>query len=340
MNDKEMARLLESATQNSTVFQAFEKSIAILKDVEDAYVSVSGGADSDIVVDMCSRISDNLIYVWFDTGMEYQATKNHLKYLEEKYGIKIQRIKAKEPVPLAVRHYGYPFLSKLVSIYTGRLQKHGYMFDDRPYEELAKEYPNCISALRWWCNEWGEKSSFNIKRWKYLKEFMIESPPDFPISDGCCFGAKKSTAHDFAVEWQMKLNIQGVRKAEGGKRTAIQSCFTEGNGKNGISTFRPIFWFKDDDKAFYEKTYDVRNSECYWHYGLKRTGCVGCPFGRNWQFELEVVKNYEPKLYKLCNAVFGKSYDYTLRYFAYRKKKEEEAKGGYHQYNLFEKEGD
>lgn len=340
MNDKEIARLLESATQNSTVFQALEKSIAILGNEDRASVSVSGGSDSDIIVDMCSRVNDNLHYVWFDTGMEYQATKNHLDYLEERYGIKIERVRAKEPVPLAVRHYGLPFLSKLVSTYTGRLQKHNFLFEDKPFEELLAEYPKCKSALKWWCNLWGDKSSFNISRWKYLKEFMIENPPNFPISDGCCWGAKKSTAHEWEKENRMEINIQGVRKAEGGGRTAIKSCFTEKNGEYATSTFRPIFWFKEADKAFYENTYDIRHSECYWRYGLKRTGCVGCPFGRNWQFELEVVKNYEPKLYKLCNVVFGQSYDYTLRYLEYRKKKEEEAKGGYHQYNLFEKEGD
>lgn len=41
-----------------------------------AIASVSGGADSDIVVDMLSR-SDHrceLMYVFFNTGIEYKAT--------------------------------------------------------------------------------------------------------------------------------------------------------------------------------------------------------------------------------------------------------------------------
>ena len=28
-------------------------------------------------------------YIWCDTGLEYQATKDHLKYLEDKYKIEI-----------------------------------------------------------------------------------------------------------------------------------------------------------------------------------------------------------------------------------------------------------
>ena len=36
---------------------------------------------------------DNKItYVWFDTGIEYQKTKEHLLYLEEKYNITIHEL--------------------------------------------------------------------------------------------------------------------------------------------------------------------------------------------------------------------------------------------------------
>lgn len=329
--------LLEDVFENSTVFQCFEKSIAVLDRSDSAVVSVSGGSDSDIIIDVCSKIRGDLRYTWFDTGMEYQATKDHLKYLEQRYGIKIERVRAKMPVPKSVAFYGYPFLAKQVSEYIGRLQNHGFDWKDAPYQELLQKYPKCKSAIAWWCNEWGDKSSFNINRWKYLKEFLIENPPTFHISAGCCKGAKKDTSHDWVKSNNVKLIVTGERKAEGGARVGTSSCFTENESSNH-ATFRPIFWFKDEDKEFYEKKFDIRHSECYWRYGLRRTGCVGCPFGRNWQFELEVVKAYEPKLYKLCTNVFGKSYEYTLQYRAFRQRKEEE-ETGFHQYSLFEKEG-
>lgn len=62
---------------------------------------------------MVSKIRPDSRYVWFNTGMEYKATKEHLEYIENRYGIKIERIRAKFPVPLAVRKFGYPFLSKI-----------------------------------------------------------------------------------------------------------------------------------------------------------------------------------------------------------------------------------
>lgn len=200
-------------------------------------VSVSGGADSDIVLDLVERIGyplSEVHYAFFDTGLEFAATKRHLEYLEQKYGITIERYRAKIPVPLGVKKYGVPFLSKKISNNIQRLQKHGFKWEDKPFEELYAKYPRCKSALRWWCNQWGEKSKLNISNRKWLKEFMIANPPDFPISSGCCDGAKKGTAKMVEKIINPDLSIQGVRKAEGGIRsTAYKSCFDEICGEAG-----------------------------------------------------------------------------------------------------------
>ena len=110
------------------MFDACEKAIVVLGDdrAREVCVSVSGGADSDIIVDMVSKIRPDSRYVWFNTGMEYKATKEHLEYIENRYGIKIERIRAKFPVPLAVRKFGYPFLSKDISEHISRLQIHNF----------------------------------------------------------------------------------------------------------------------------------------------------------------------------------------------------------------------
>ena len=89
-------------------------------------VSVSGGSDSDIMIDMFTKCDDNkkVKYVFFDTGLEYQATKDHLDYLEDKYNIRIDREKAIKSVPLSCKQYGQPFLSKFASEMINRLQSH------------------------------------------------------------------------------------------------------------------------------------------------------------------------------------------------------------------------
>lgn len=255
-----------------------------------------------------------LKYVFFDTGMEFEATKRHLDFLEKKYGIEIQREKAKIPVPVGCKKYGVPFLSKQVSEWIGRLQKHNFQWENESFERLLEKYPKCKAALRWWCNEWGENSMLNISKQKWLKEFLMENPPDFIISSGCCSGAKKKTANMIATKYKPDLDVQGTRKSEGGARaTAYKSCFDE--AYNGCcDRYRPIFWFKKSDKEEYEKAFGVTHSDCYTKYGLKRTGCACCPFGSNFEYELSMAQRYEPKLYKAAMSVFGKSYEYSRKY--------------------------
>ena len=70
---------------------------------------------------------DNKVdYVWFDTGLEYQATKDHLKYLENKYGIEIKVHRAIKPIPTTCRTLGQPFVSKNTAEMIDRLQRHNF----------------------------------------------------------------------------------------------------------------------------------------------------------------------------------------------------------------------
>lgn len=45
--------------------------------------------------------------MWFDTGLEYEATKRHIKELELKYGIEIEPYKADVPIPISCNRYGF-----------------------------------------------------------------------------------------------------------------------------------------------------------------------------------------------------------------------------------------
>lgn len=257
-------------------------------------------------------------YVWFDTGLEYQATKDHIKYLEDEYSITIEKCKPKKSIPIAVRDYGVPFLNKRASEYISRLQLHGFKWENETFDNLIKKYPKCKVALRWWCNNFGENSTFNIERNKYLKEFMIQNPPTFKISNKCCQYAKKDPIHIFVKENNIDMCCTGVRKSEGGLRaTSYKNCFSSYLDK--ADEYRPIFWYINADKKYYEQCFSVIHSDCYIKYGLRRTGCAGCPYGLNFEKELEIVQKYEPKLYKACMNIFGESYEYTRKYKEFQK---------------------
>lgn len=291
--------------------------------------SISGGSDSDILLDLCQKFDEanKITYAFFDTGLEFQATKEHLIFLEQKYGIQIERVKSRKTVPVCCMLYGQPFVSKQVSEWIERLQKYNFRWEDKPFEVLYEEYPKCKAALRWWCNDFprlvsGKESSFNIAYNHLLKEFMINNPPTFKISNKCCYYAKKMIVSRFKEKGKFDLNMYGVRKAEGGaRRTAYKSCFSSNEG--ACDEYRPIFWYVGDTKKVYEQHYGIEHSRCYSEYGLKRTGCAGCPFGRNFEEELSIMQANEPKIFKAVNNIFKDTYEYTRAYRKFVKERKE-----------------
>lgn len=317
--------------KNLTLFDSFVKTAPKIETKERIVCFVSGGADSDMVVDIFAKLDTDgkVRYVFFDTGIEYEATKKHLAYLESKYGIEIEKIKAVVPVPLGCRKYGVPFLSKYVSEMIERLQRHGFKWEDKPFEQLYEQYPKCKSALKWWCNkhEGGAKSMLNIARARGLKEYIIAFPPKFRISGKCCKGAKKDNAKKCLADYKADLAVLGLRKSEGGVRSvAYKSCFTPAKDCEEWDNYRPIFWYTDKDKQEYEEIFGVTHSDCYSKYGLKRTGCAGCPFGKSFETELEIIREHEPKLYGAVNKIFGESYEYTRNYLRFREDLKNESK--------------
>lgn len=326
--------LLGDAPKNLTIQDALGKCYQQIKNHDRLVVAVSGGWDSDDMTDLVIRCGgkDKSTFVFFNTGLEYDSTKRQIRHLEEKYGIEIQMLPPIKPIPVCVREYGVPFWSKLVSEYIYRLQRHDFQWEDEPFEVLLEKYPRCKAALRWWCNAWpvkdnGLSSNFNIAYTPWLKEFMIENPPDFKISAKCCTYAKKEPVKKYMEAGDFDLNCTGVRQAEGGARaTAYKTCYTQAMA--GPDQYRPLFWFTDADKAEYDQHYGVTHSDCYKVWGMDRTGCAGCPFGKNFEKELELAEIYEPKFHKAMLKVFGESYEYTRRFLEFREQMKNETKGG------------
>lgn len=313
------------------------KTLDNVRDHEKIMCAVSGGYDSDIVLDLLVRCGakEKTTFVFNDTGLEHEATKKHLSYLEQQYGISIKWLKPKKAIPTCCREYGVPFWSKYVSSMIYRLQKHRFQWEDEPLDVLLKQYPNCRSALRWWTNDFrtesGQISRFNIEYVSYLKEFLIWYKPEIKISSLCCEYAKKVPAHNELKNGGYDLNCTGIRKSEGGQRSTVyKSCFDL--VEFGADNFRPLFYWADSDKDLYREFFRLKRSDCYEVWGMDRTGCAGCPFGKEFEKELSLVEKYEPPKRKLMEAVFGDSYKLTREFLNFRKIE----KGGGVQMNLFD----
>ena len=153
-----------------------------------------------------------------------------------------------------------------------------------------------------------------------MKEFILENPPQFKISNQCCNYAKKKPAAKHLASMDADLNCVGVRKAEKGIRsTRYANCYTQND--DGTDQYRPLFWYSDSDKKVYKDHYNIQHSDCYEVWGMTRTGCAGCPYGKEFEDELKLAEKYEPKFHKAMLNVFGESYEYTRKYLEFRAKK-------------------
>ena len=329
MNDADFLKRLDgNIPKSNNIFKYLMVTRNKLREHRRIAVSVSGGSDSDQIIDLIELVKPEdcgiIRYTFFDTGLEYEATHRHLNYLEQKYGITIERIRPKKTIPVACREYGIPFISKDVSSALSRLQRHGFDWQDTSENATTEKYGRCKSALDWYfCrrkpSQSGKNSLFQISRYKLLKEYLMANPLDFNVSEKCCIYAKKNVSKDFDKDFKPDLRIVGLRQAEGGRRVgSVQNCFTPSND-NDIAVYRPLWFWSDTDKELYKEWRDIRYSDCYEVWGFSRTGCCGCPCNSKVLQELEIARQYEPNKVKAAYAVFGKSYEYREAYIRFKK---------------------
>ena len=330
-------------------FQAIQSIVARrLREHPKAICSYSGGSDSDIMIDLIERTRKifNLPpvkYVFFNTGLEMKATKDHVKATAEKYSVEIEEVRPKVNIVRATREHGIPFVSKIMSAGLEGWQKKGIPLsiaeeydkaDDKAAKrkELKERYPGCESTINFLCccNAAGEPRpniQLVINSSKYMRDFISEYPPDFQVSAKCCDYCKKQIAHKIQNGYDMI--ITGERRDEGGMRSVPRKentslCFTETS--SGQFRLRPLFYVSDADKAWYKEYYGIRYSDAYEVYGLTRTGCCGCPISYKAVDDLEKIRPFEPNVVKAAWNIFGKSYLYRQQYVAYKKKRMEAAK--------------
>ena len=72
------------ADKSINIINALAKTYNILCCYTSPVCSISGGSDSDIMLDMVHKLDESkkVHYVWLNTGLEYEAAKRHLKELE------------------------------------------------------------------------------------------------------------------------------------------------------------------------------------------------------------------------------------------------------------------
>ena len=322
-------------------FQAIQSIVfRRLREHPNAICSYSGGSDSDIMIDLIERTRaiynlPPIKYVFFNTGLEMKATKDHVKAIAGKYGVEIIEERPKVNIVTAVREHGVPFVSKIMSAGLEGWQKKNIPLsiadeydqaEDKAAkrQELRERYPKCESTINFLCccNSAGEPRpniQLVINSSKYMRDFIGEYPPDFQISAKCCDYCKKQIAH--RVQKGYEMVITGERRDEGGMRSVPRKdntalCF--GETSSGQFRLRPLYYVSDADKAWYKEYYRITYSDAYEVYGLTRTGCCGCPISYKAVDDLEKIRPHEPNVVKAAWNIFGKSYEYRAKYNQYK----------------------
>lgn len=332
-------------------FQTIQSIIAKrLTEHPKAICSYSGGSDSDIMLDLIERTRKLFVlppikYIFFNTGLEMQAIKDHVKATAEKYGVEIETVRPKIGIVQAARTYGIPFMSKITSKRLEAWQKNKIPLSiAEEYEnaedkkskikEFINHYPKCQTLICYLCSCDKEgnpcrNTQLGIKGSKYLLDFLNINPPRFKISAKCCEYCKKQVAHE--VQKGADMIITGERAAEGGVRAInynniYQTNLCFGETSSGQYRLRPLYYVSDKDKAWYKDCYKIRYSDAYEVYGLTRTGCCGCPISYKAVADLELIRPYEPMVVKAAWNIFGESYKYRQKYNEYKAERNTRAK--------------
>ncbi len=219
------------------------------------YLSYSGGKDSHFlywfIKDYLKR--DDIKIVGINTYMEHhEILKRIIKNSDIVLIPKMKPFEIKEK-------YGSPCFSKIQDDFIDRYQKGS----------RSKSLMERIESRKFIGNDGKiHSSSFSLN--KKARELLL-SGKLHRVSPKCCYYLKKKTIHDFEKESGLKP-ILGIRSDEGALRKAqYKSCFTK-DGK-----FTPIHDLSDEllDEIYIK--YNIELPKVYKY--IKRTGCMGCPYG-------------------------------------------------------------
>lgn len=261
------------------------------------YVSFSGGKDSTVVlaiIKMCEEIytipKGGIKAVFCDTGIELGATRDFVRECKNNgWYSNIEIIRPSKSFKWVLDNCGKPIKSKLKSEFIDRYQRSDNQ-NAFSYLVLAKN-PN--NGKQYAKSKIADKDLHIIS-----KKFEIHA------SSKCCDFLKKKPFADWQKENGIKGYITGIRSGEGGVRELNAIKRVENGGKLCTMTKgdyivkMPIIDWTDNDIEEFIKQYNMPLSKAYTEYGMKRTGCMGCPYSRTIAQDLEVLWDHEPQRYK------------------------------------------
>ena len=243
-------------------------------DPDEYYLSYSGGKDSHFLLWFIREYmgETRIPIVGVNTSFEIPEIRDRiLKNSDIVLYPELHRQEIKE-------NYGIPCFSKQQDEYICRYQN-------------GSRSENTMRAIN------GENTLFNLN--KTARELLL-SGKLHKVSNKCCKYNKERPMMQYGKETGRKAII-GTRQSESKTRKAkYNKCLT------ASGNFTPLYDFSDELMDGLYKEYNIEIPKCYTY--LSRTGCGGCPYGRNTGIETELAML--PRLQRIQTIKFFKeSYD-------------------------------
>jgi 3'-phosphoadenosine 5'-phosphosulfate sulfotransferase (PAPS reductase)/FAD synthetase len=275
------------------------------------YVSFSGGKDSTVLLHLVREMFPDVEAVFVNTGLEYPEIQQFVKSFDN-----VTILRPKMRFDEVIKNYGYPIISKEVSI-TIEYAKRG-----------SKWAIDNINGV----DKHGQQHS--LKKGMYAK-YKPLTETDFCISNKCCGVMKKSPAKAYQKSSGKKPFLATMASESRLREEAwIKIGCNAFDAK--LPTSQPMSFWTEQDVLQYIKKYNIPIASVYGEivyetepeqmrveeYGIEncgteplcttgcdRTGCIFCAFGAHLDKEsrFERLKQTHPRQYAYC--INGGEYD-------------------------------
>ena len=233
------------------------------------YISLSGGKDSTVLLHLVRSIYPDIKAVWVNTTNEDTDIIKFVKTIDN-----VDTVLPKMNFAKVVEKYGFPLVSKLVA---------------RQIKDLKNPTPaNAKTRNLWLTGFSGTGKENNRKKLSEKWKFLIDEP--FDITSKCCDILKKEPLVRYEKQTGLKPFV-GVMAAEGGQRADNIVKYGCNIIDSDSPKSRPLSFWTEKDIWAYAELHNIRFAECYYDRTVngqylaaeKRTGCISCGFG--YQFE-------------------------------------------------------
>ena len=254
--------------------------------VNGTYVSFSGGKDSTVLLHIVRDMYPDIEAVFVNTGLEYPEIQKFVKSFDN-----VTILRPEMRFDEVIRKYGYPLISKEVSLKVDNARRGGKCKDD------------FIKGT--------QRESRNNGRYSLAKYSPLLTT-DFLICDRCCTVMKKNPAKQFEKQTGKKPFIATM---------ATESRYREQHWlKDGCNAFdvkrptsKPMSFWTDQDVLQYIMENNLPVASVYGDVaidcgkltttGCDRTGCIFCAFGCHLEKEpsrFQRLKETHPRQYEYC----------------------------------------